>query len=303
MAKVHLRKAYFIGIHVLLVIFIFTTLYASFPWIRVKVKELIDPADRVYTIAHRGASGYAPENTMPAFELALGMKADSVELDIHLTKDGIPVVIHDDTVNRTTNGKGYVKNMTLQQIEQLDAGSWFNEAYPMFARESYAGVRIPTLEQVFETFGKELHYVLEIKAPKPDRNIESIINDLIIEYDLEDEVAIHSFSASSLRKFHKLNPDIPLYQLIWYDYTAARVSDSFLADVKTYAVGIGPNFQSISATYVAQVRKAGLKVIPYTVNYQVNMDKAYLWGVDGVYTNYPDRFLEVIETNRENANW
>ncbi|WP_150271754.1 glycerophosphodiester phosphodiesterase family protein [Paenibacillus tepidiphilus] len=303
MAKVNIRKIYFIGIHVLLVIFVFTTLYVSFPWIRVKVKEIIDPAERVYTIAHRGASGYAPENTMPAFALALDMKADSVELDIHLTKDGIPVIIHDDTVNRTTDGKGYVRNMTLQQIKQLDAGTWFNEAYPMFARESYAGIPVPTLEEVFETFGKDLHYVLEIKASKTDRMMEPVINELITKYDLEDEVAIHSFSASSLRRFHQINPEIPLYQLIWYDNTAARVSESYLADVKTYAVGIGPNFQGISSAYVAQVKRSGLKVIPYTVNYQVNMDKAYMWGVDGVYTNYPDRFLEVIETNRENANW
>ncbi|KUP24053.1 glycerophosphodiester phosphodiesterase family protein [Paenibacillus sp. DMB5] len=73
--------------------------------------------------------------------------------------------------------------------------------------------------------------------------------------------------------------------------------------MKTYAVGISPNFQGIGAAYVAQVKNAGLKVMPYTVNYQVNMDKAYSWGVDGVYTNYPDRFQEVIDTNRENGQW
>ncbi|NOU82214.1 glycerophosphodiester phosphodiesterase [Paenibacillus sp. LMG 31459] len=303
MKKIVSHKAYFIGMHVLIFILLFTTLYASFPTIRVKVKEIIDPAEKVYTIAHRGASGYAPENTIPAFELAREMDADSIELDIHLTKDQIPVVIHDDTVNRTTNSKGYVRNMTLEQIKQLDAGSWFNKAYPMFAREIYAGTTIPTLDEVFETFGKEISYVLEIKESTPKINIEVLLNEYIKKYNLEKVVAIHSFSAASLRKFHSINPDIPLYQLVWNDYTSVRLTEAYLADVKSYAVGISPNFQGTSASYVAQIKRAGLKVMPYTINYQLNMDKAYSWGVDGVYTNFPDRFHEVIETNRKNANW
>lgn len=303
MMNVYRHKAYFITIHVLMFIFLFMTLYAYSPSIRVIVQEIIDPADKVYTIAHRGASGYAPENTIPAFELALGMKADSIELDIQLTRDHIPVVIHDESVNRTTNGKGYVRNMTLEQIKQLDAGSWFNEAYPMFARESYAGISIPTLDEVFETFGKNISYIIEIKEPASNINIESLLNEYIQKYDVENVVAIHSFSASSLRKFHVLNPAIPLYQLVWNDYSAVRASSAYLEDVKSYAVGISPNFQGITEAYVAQVKNAGLKVMPYTVNYQVNMNKAYLWGVDGVYTNFPDRFLEVIETNRNNAQW
>jgi glycerophosphoryl diester phosphodiesterase len=231
------------------------------------------------------------------------MDSDSIELDIHLTKDQTPVVIHDDTVNRTTNSKGYVRNMTLEQIKQLDAGSWFNKAYPMFAREIYAGTTIPTLDEVFETFGKEISYVLEIKESTPKINIEVLLNEYIKKYDLEKVVAIHSFSAASLRKFHSINPDIPLYQLVWNDYTSVRLTEAYLADVKSYAVGISPNFQGTSASYVAQIKRAGLKVMPYTINYQLNMDKAYSWGVDGVYTNFPDRFHEVIETNRKNANW
>lgn len=303
MAKFFRHKAYFIGIHVLVLIFLFTTLYASFPWIRVKVKEIIDPAGKVYTIAHRGASGYAPENTMPAFELAVEMKSDYIELDIHLTKDQIPVVIHDVTVNRTTNGKGSIKNMTLAQLKQLDAGSWFNKAYPMFARDSYAGLAIPTLDEVFSTLGKTTNYIVEIKEPAPNSNIEALLNESIQKYDLEHEVAVHSFSGTSLRKLHQLNPEIPLYQLVWNDYAASRVSEAYLRSVKSYAIGISPNFQGITAVYVAQVKNYGLKLMPYTVNYQVNMNKAYLWGVDGVYTNFPDRFREVIETNRENASW
>lgn len=301
--RIFRHKGYFIGVHIMMVIFLFSTLYAYSPAIRVKVKEIIEPADKVYTIAHRGASGYAPENTLPAFQLAAQMKADSIELDVHLTKDLIPVVIHDETVNRTTDGKGYVKNMTLEQLRQLDAGSWFNQDYPMFARDLYIGVTIPTLDEVFDKLGSDINYVIEIKDPPPKYNIEEILNETIKNHHLEKLVAIHSFSAASLKRFHAINPDIPLYQLVWNDYAASRVTQSYLDTVKTYAVGISPNFQGISAAYVAQVKRAGLKIIPYTVNYQLNMDKAYSWGVDGVHTNYPDRFLEVIAANRANAKW
>jgi glycerophosphoryl diester phosphodiesterase len=303
MTKIFRHKAYFIGVHVLMFIFLFSALYAYFPWIQVKVKEINDPADKVLTIAHRGASGYAPENTIPAIELAIEMQADYIELDIHLTKDKIPVVIHDETVNRTTGSRGYVRNLTLEQIKQLDAGSWFNEAYPMFAREQYTGITIPTLDEVFEMFGDKTRYMIEIKEPGANSQIEALLNEAIEKYKLEDVVSVHSFSSASLRKLHALNPEIPLYQLVWNDYSAARLPASYLENVKTYAVGISPNFQGIGAAYVAQVKNAGLKVMPYTVNYQVNMDKAYLWGVDGVYTNYPDRFQEVIDTNRENGQW
>lgn len=303
MMRIFRHKGYFIGVHIVMCIFLLSTLYAYSPAIRVKVKEIIEPADKVYTIAHRGASGYAPENTLPAFQLAIEMKADSIELDVHLTKDQIPVVIHDETVNRTTDGKGYVKNKTLEQLRQLDAGSWFNQAYPMFARDLYTGLTIPTLDEVFDKFGSDINYVIEIKEPVTDFNIEAILNETIKTHRLEKVVAIHSFSAASLKRFHTLNPDIPLYQLVWNDYAATRVTQSYLDNVKTYAAGISPNFQGITAAYVAQVKRAGLKIIPYTVNYQLNMDKAYSWGVDGVHTNYPDRFLEVIATNRENARW
>ncbi|MNI43901.1 cytoplasmic glycerophosphodiester phosphodiesterase [compost metagenome] len=188
-------------------------------------------------------------------------------------------------------------------MKRLDAGTWFNEDYPMFAREVYAGITVPTLEEVFETLGKEIKYIIEIKEPESNNNIESILNEYITKYNLEDVVAVHSFSGATLRRFHAINPDIPLYQLVWNDYASSRVSESYLREVKTYAVGISPNFQGITSAFVAQVKRSGLKVMPYTVNYQVNMDKAYSWGVDGVYTNYPDRFLEVISTNRNDGRW
>lgn len=299
MQRIQNSKMYFIFIHIFLLTLLCTSMYAYSPWIRTKVKGILEPADKVYTIAHRGASGYAPENTIPAFELAIDMETDYIELDIQLTKDRVPVVIHDETINRTTNGTGYVKNFTLEKLSNLDAGSWFNEQYPMFARDQYAGLRIPTLEEVFERFGKEVDYMIEIKEPALNPNIETILNEQIVKYNLSDHVSIHSFSESSLRKFHSINTEIPLYQIVWYNIPVYKVPESFINRVKSYAVGISPNFQRINSSYVAQVKNSGLKVFPYTVNYQVNMDKAVIWGVDGVHTNFPDRFNEVIKNNKK----
>ncbi|WP_449603375.1 glycerophosphodiester phosphodiesterase [Paenibacillus sp. Marseille-Q9583] len=299
MQRIQNSKMYFIFIHIFLLILLCTSMYAYSPWIRTKVKEILEPADKVYTIAHRGASGYAPENTIPAFELAIDMETDYIELDIQLTKDRVPVVIHDETINRTTNGTGYVKNYTLEQLSKLDAGSWFNEQYPMFARDQYAGLRIPPLEEVFERFGKEVDYMIEIKDPALNPNIETILNEQIEKYNLSDHVSVHSFSKASLRKLHSINPEIPLYQIVWYNIPVYKVPESFINRVKTYAVGISPNFQRINSSYVAQVKNSGLKVFPYTVNYQVNMDNAVVWGVDGVHTNFPDRFNEVIKNNKK----
>lgn len=301
MQRIQNSKLYFILIHVVILALLFSCMYAYSPWIRIKVQDIISPTEKVYTIAHRGASGYAPENTIPAFELAMDMKTDYIELDLQLTKDHVPVVIHDGTINRTTNGKGYVKDFTLEEISKLDAGSWFNEQFPMFARDEYVDLRIPTLEEVFERFGKDVDYMIEIKDPTLNLNIETLLNEQISNFDLADHVSIHSFSESSLRRFHSINSEIPLYQIIWYDRPVYKVSDSFINKIKTYAVGISPNFQKINSAYVAQVKNSGLKVFPYTVNYQVNMNKAVNWGVDGIHTNYPDRFSEVIKNNRLKA--
>lgn len=298
MQRIQQSKVYFLCIHLLLLVLLFSSLYAYSPWVRIKVQEILEPADKVYTIAHRGASGYAPENTIPAFELAMDMDTDYIELDVQLTKDRIPVVIHDETVNRTTSGKGYVKDYTYEEISKLDAGSWFNNQYPMFARDIYVGLRIPTLEEVLEHFGKSVDYMIEIKDPVSSPGIEGLINEQILKNNLEDEVSVHSFSEASLRKLHDLNPAIPLYQIVWYNRPVVKMSEAYINRLKTYAVGIAPNFQRINSSYVAQVKNSGLKVLPYTVNYQVNMDKAVIWGVDGVHTNYPDRFREVIN-NRQ----
>jgi glycerophosphoryl diester phosphodiesterase len=297
--KIQVSSLYFYTLHSLLIAAAAALLFL-WPSSRDVLLTLFAPEAKVAMIAHRGASGYAPENTLPAFQTAVRMNADYLEIDLQMTRDGHLIAMHDETVNRTTNGSGRVGSMTLAEIKRLDAGSWFNRQHPMYARDEYAGEKVPTLREIFETFRGETNYLLETKSPDVYPGLEEELVALVEEFKLKRHVAVQSFSKASLLKIRSLNGDIPLFQLLWYN-APASISDSSLADIKRYAAGIGANFQRLNAPYVQKVKHAGLLMYPYTINYQVNMSKALNWGADGIHTNYPDRLREVIEETRRAA--
>jgi len=245
------------------------------------------------TIAHRGASAYAPENTLSAFRLAVEMKADFIELDLQLTKDGEIVVMHDGSVNRTTNGKGEIRHLTLADVKVLDAGSWFNAEYPMYARAEYAGEKVPTLREVFETFGNRTGYLLETKSPADNPGLEEKMWALVEQYGLADHVAVQSFSRKSLKKLRKLAPSLKRYQLIWYNHPST-ITRGKLREIKKYANGIGVTYNKINEAYVRKAQEEGLSVFPYTINYPTHMELVVRWGVDGIHTDYPDRLRELL---------
>src|SRR5512139_19181 len=152
--------------------------------------------------AHRGASAHAPENTIAAFELALAQQADAVELDVKLSADGQVVVIHDPTVDRTTNGKGRVRDLTLSQLKALDAGSSFST--------QFAGEKIPTLEEVFETVGKRTFINVELtnyNTPR-DHLVETVCM-IIKKHQMQKHVILSSFLPSNLSKARSYLPDVP----------------------------------------------------------------------------------------------
>ncbi|WP_078551846.1 glycerophosphodiester phosphodiesterase [Bacillus alkalicellulosilyticus] len=245
-------------------------------------------------IAHRGASGYAPENTIPAFELAVNMGAKFIELDLQMTKDGHIVVMHDNKVNRTTNGKGYVRNKTLSELKQLDAGSWFNQSNSSLAKVEYIGIEVPTLEEVFEALGKKTKYYIETKSPEEYPGMEEKLLSLLDKFDLTNgHVVIQSFSKKSLRNIHALEPSIPLIQLVSQPNLAIQ-ADRELKAIRRYAVGVGPNFKRMNSYYVKKAKANGLLVHPYTVNSERDISKALKWNVDGIFSNYPDRVQEII---------
>lgn len=294
MKKMEVPKLYFYSVHILLAVTLIS-LTIGLTGSKVAINQLLYPSEmKIATIAHRGASGYAPEHTLDSYRMGIRMNADYIEIDLQMTKDGEVIAMHDETINRTTNGRGSIKNLTLTEIKALDAGSWFNDKYPMYARDEYADERVPTLREIFETFGDETNYMLETKSPEANPGLEEKIWTLIEEFKLINHVAVQSYSKNSLKKFRDWNKEIRLFQLLWYN-RIAFISDSSLREISSYANGIGANFLQINESYIHKVKNAGLLMYPYTVNYQVNMDKAMKWGADGIHTNYPDRFKEVIE--------
>ncbi|WP_057914909.1 glycerophosphodiester phosphodiesterase [Peribacillus muralis] len=259
----------------------------------------------IVNIAHRGASGYAPEHTIPAYQLGERMKGDYIEIDLQLTKDGRLIAMHDERVDRTTDGTGLVKDLTLTQIKKLDAGSWFNETYPQMAKQKYEGLAVPTLEEVFKEFGKQANYYIETKSPEVYPGMEEELLKVLKDYKMVDSkgrtknVLIQSFSRESLLKVHDLNPQLPLVQLFSYK-NQASISDEELESIKQYAIGIGPNFNKVDKQYVKMVRNHDLQFHPYTVNERADMKKALEWGATGVFTNYPDLFNEVLREHEHN---
>ncbi len=261
------------------------------------------PADApVLNIGHRGASGYAPEHTFASYDLALQMGADYIEQDLQMTKDGVLVVMHDETLDRTAEAppgvpkqfcSGPVIKRTLEQIKMCDVGSWFNEAYPQYARPEYVGLKIPTLEDVFQRYGTGVNYYIETKNPEAAPGMEEELLRLMEKYGLMQpaaqnwQVLIQSFSAASLQKIHALEPSLPLIQL----YSDTETSETIQAQldlVRTYAVGIGPSKTDVDAALVEAAHARCLDIHPYTVNETSEMRSLIRLGVDGMFTNFPD---------------
>lgn len=274
------------------------------------IGQTFSQGKNIVNVAHRGASGYAPEHTMESYRLGKKLKGDFIEIDLQMTKDGELVAMHDEKVDRTTDGTGWVKDMTLKEIKQLDAGSWFNEKYPEYAKGNYAGLQVPTLEEVFQEFGRASNYYIETKSPDTYPGMEEKLLAILKEYKMIDKkgrtrnILIQSFSKESLLKVHSLAPNLPLVQLFSYPDQAQITADEVKA-IKEYAIGLGPNYKRIDEKYVQTVRAQGLEIHPYTVNSKEDMQRLLEWGVTGVFTNYPDLFHEVIrgfKTHKDGKN-
>ncbi|MGG0281542.1 glycerophosphodiester phosphodiesterase [Bacillus pacificus] len=259
-----------------------------------KYTKAINQTNHIKNIAHRGASAYAPEHTIPAYTLGQQLKADYIETDLQMTKDGHLVAMHDETVNRTTNGTGLVKEHTLEELKQLKAGSFFNEKHPTLAKKEYENAKVPTLEEVIEVFGHDANYYIETKSPDEYPGMEEKLLEIINHYEIQDKVIIQSFSEESLQKIHNLNVNIPLVQLLSYK-KAVQLTEPEIKKYKTYCIGLGMNYKYIDSAYVKRIKKHGLEVHPFTVDNEQDMKKLLLWGVDGMFTNYPDRLHSVLK--------
>ncbi len=254
-------------------------------------------------IAHRGSSYSAPEHTFAAYDLAVAEGADYIEQDVHRTSDGVLVVIHDATLDRTVRGEpaactGLVSEKTLAQLRGCDAGSWFNSAYPDRARLEYAGLRIPTLAEVIERYGSRARYYIEMKDPATYPGIEAELMAVIVKHGLtgaaagRPQVIIQSFDAASLRRFNALDPRLTVVQLVGQQSSAQTIA--MLDNVRLYASGIGPHRAGVDRSLVDAALARGLMVHPYTVDDPAEMKSLLDIRVSGMFTNRPALLKEII---------
>lgn len=228
---------------------------------------------------HRGASAYAPMNTLPAFELAAAQGADGVELDVWLSKDRLPVIIHDETLDGTTDGSGYVWDFTAADLQTLDASHKF--------AAQYRGARIPTLDQVFESVGQRLIVNVEIKsASEMPLGVEQVVAETIRRHNMAERVIISSFSAQTLKNFRAVMPAVPLGFL-----REPGESD----DERDLTVeALHPHFTEIDAAYMEQARRRSYRVNTWTVNDATVGRALRALGVDGIITDAPDVLIEAL---------
>lgn len=229
-------------------------------------------------IAHRGASKYAPENTMPAFQLAYDMKADGIETDVHLTKDNIPVIIHDEKVDRTTNGKGFIKDLTYEQLQELDSGSWF--------AGKFVNTKIITLKDLLQWARfKPLYLNIELKNNKIDyKHLETIVYDLIKQYNFLDRVTLSTFNPNSVQRMKSLQLTADIAFL-----TSKRRKDLVTYLKKLGANAIHVNERILERSLVEEAHKEGLSVRVFTVNKRSSIKRVLKYRCDGIITDVPDK--------------
>lgn len=252
------------------------------------VRKLVE-ADRILIIGHRGASAYAPENTLAAFKLAVAMKADLVEDDYHVTKDDRLIVIHDSTVDRTTDAikkwggqKIAVKSKTLAELRTLDAGSWKD---PRFA-----GEKLPTFGEAARTMLKGSVPLLEQKSGSAKQTLAELK-----EIDAVEKVVVQSFNWQFLRQLHDLEPKIVLGALGNGELTATRIR----VIMKTGAGVVGWEHKDLNADAIQRIHAAGMRAWAWTVDDEKDIRRLVEAGIDGIITNRPDNTRRLVKAMRK----
>lgn len=235
-------------------------------------------------IAHRGFSGAAPENTLAAFEKAIEVGADMFELDVLLSRDGRVVVIHDDTLDRTTDGEGKVAAFTLAELKKLDAGSWFSA--------EFAGERIPTLEEALRLAKGRILVNVEIKTEAVGHGVVAKTLEVIDELDMKDNVVISSFDPKALSKARELDPHIRTASLFNAELQKGMSPEAVMAEVGSN--GFNLSRRQVDAGIVAACHRLARPVSVYTVNEINEMERLIRLGVNAIFTDRPDRLLRVL---------
>jgi glycerophosphoryl diester phosphodiesterase len=228
--------------------------------------------------AHRGSSAYAPENTLAAFKLAVTQHADGIELDAKLTADGQVVVMHDDTIDRTTNGTGRIKSLNLEDLKGFDAGSKIS---PLFKSE-----KIPTLEEVFETVGRTMFINVELtNYSSPLDELPDKVVVLVKRFNLEASILLSSFNMIALIKARNLLPKIPLGLLTFPGCADITFHSRLVGFGQLFAMH--PFYKDVTSNLIQIAHQARCRIHAWTVNQPEIMQQLFNAGVDGIFTDDP----------------
>ncbi|RJP53233.1 MAG: glycerophosphodiester phosphodiesterase [Anaerolineaceae bacterium] len=236
-------------------------------------------------LAHRGDLAHAPENTLPSFSQAIQKGADGVELDAKLTADGRVIVIHDPTVDRTTNGTGKVASFTLEAIRSLDAGSWFDS--------KFAGVKVPLLEEVFETVGRDRLINIELTNYNTPRDgLTRRVCELIQRHNNQNQIIFSSFYSSNLKVAARMLPEVPRGLLampgvlgLW-----ARSFGFMFGDYQA----LHPHISSASREQIQRAHRIKRRIHVWTANAPEDVIRLKEWDVDGIFTDDPETALRAL---------
>ena len=233
--------------------------------------------ERTLILGHRGASGYAPENTMEAFRLAAEMGVDGFELDVHLTADGRVVICHDPKIDRTSNGQGNIVDYTLEELRTMDFGYHFY-------KEERRGIKIPTLEEVYE-LAAPLGLLVNVEIKATDPAIIPACTEIAKRYGMEDKVIYSSFDHFQIDRMKRHDPDAFIAPL--YSFNMLKPWN-YALDIDAKAVH--PKYTQIHSVenYVKECHDRGLRVHVWTANTEEEISFLLDAGVDAIITNYPD---------------
>ncbi len=247
--------------------------------IKIKPWETESPVPGFVITAHRGASGLMPENTLGAIALAMKFGADYAEIDVHLTRDGEVVLLHDDSLSRTTTGKGKIWDYSLKELSGLDAGSWYA---PQFNSE-----RIPTLRDVIRLVKGKMKLDIEIKSHAKQSELPRRVIEVLEEENFIGECIITSFDREVLQEVRELKPEIPLGLI-----SSVGIPSNVYAPYFDWFIG---HATFVDRELVAHMHGAGKSVHVWTVNRPAMMRRFIRMGVDGIITDRPDLLRHVLE--------
>jgi glycerophosphoryl diester phosphodiesterase len=264
-------------------------------------KKYYTDIHRPLVIAHQGGDGLWPGDTLYAYQRAVDLGADVLEMDAHITRDDQIVLMHDEKVDRTTNGIGLIENLTLDQLKQLDAAyQWSNDGGKTFPYRGQ-GIQVPTLRELFQQF-PQMRYVIEIKLTQ--NPIDKPLCALIQKYNMQDKVVIASFHDEAMQNFRKTCPqvatsasrgEVTKFVLLGKVFLSGLVAPQYQSIQPPYDPAESLNIPIMTKRFIREAHAKNLAVEPWTIDDPALMKQYIDWGVDGIMTDRPDLMIQVLK--------